>query len=816
MALIDGVRSACDALAQQGWGELLLAVTGGALDITAPDLDAELSKTLPAIDRSLPGFEDFCAAGQRAIEPGQPARSLLYHALASPCVRGSDRAPVSGYPTLAQIEAVENYVYGAVSPTLAQLASGAGAGELVVAVFAVEYRPGARTPHGSYADLCCSRTGIARVGTTTASYDAPGRQFEPLDPDDPYAFRVLPVRYAPFIAVASQGPGEGMPAGPGDQQRRFLVPVQKLFSGTECIAGMNLTVTLAAEHVNEKLGRMHAVLQSLGYATGWSGPVLEQPPFRFSDRLAELSTDPAHGLGLLVPTVHPHLVEPAMYEGKPLAMQVPKDLKSTSTPPSTALARYFSGLEIAPAGPMPPHGHGQTLIPAGKSHPAPEIINARHQLLADGSEVNLNDEPKVWDIVAAGGYSARHFLDFTGDGWVEVACPELNGLIDSRDAAYSLICGPDFFPYCDQLELMQWWPSVPAPMREGLWAVLPRALSDTRLPANLNLSGSGFDPSDSTITAIVCPPGVAAAAAGPAPEPAIRLRSSLPDGAGGVFDPGWDVTTDTPGADPPPPPGAPVPPGVPPAADTLFLTAYGLGTPFVEDAKICAALGTYWPAVAPDATRTFQPDKYWPTISPLTDEEIGIVGSMPWDGIKGPIRLPAHDGKPAVVEYTDIDYADYVDQALAGKLSAKLTARIDFEQYTQRVLAMAAIYWGLGIRFPPELNSKGHKVSYFQRIQNFLQAKARWNVLEFRVVEPGGGDAALFEAATKTSGVARTGDGPIFWSALYRAGHTRQSPDSFRKVHVDIAEEVHAFTDLVHVYMLREGGEWAAQAIPTS
>jgi hypothetical protein len=36
MALIDGVRSACEALAQLGWRELLLAVTGGTLDIAAP------------------------------------------------------------------------------------------------------------------------------------------------------------------------------------------------------------------------------------------------------------------------------------------------------------------------------------------------------------------------------------------------------------------------------------------------------------------------------------------------------------------------------------------------------------------------------------------------------------------------------------------------------------------------------------------------------------------------------------------------------------------------------------------------------------
>ncbi len=45
---------------------------------------------------------------------------------------------------------------------------------------------------------------------------------------------------------------------------------------------------------------------------------------------------------------------------------------------------------------------------------------------------------------------------------------------------------------------------------------------------------------------------------------------------------------------------------------------------------------------------------------------------------------------------------------------------------------------------------------------------------------------------------------------------TARARTHFRKRHVEIVEEVHAFTDLVHVYLLREGAEWAAQAIPTS
>jgi len=50
--LIDGVSEACKRLASLGWRQLLLDATGGALDITAADLKAELTKPLARIDRS--------------------------------------------------------------------------------------------------------------------------------------------------------------------------------------------------------------------------------------------------------------------------------------------------------------------------------------------------------------------------------------------------------------------------------------------------------------------------------------------------------------------------------------------------------------------------------------------------------------------------------------------------------------------------------------------------------------------------------------------------------------------------------------------
>lgn len=110
MTLIDDVQTVCHRLAPHGWADLLAQ---HGLDITAPNLAEEL----PDIRRDSPGFEDFAMEGKRGVEPGRPARSLLFHALASPnVVTGVEAAPLGAFPTLAEIEAVENYVFGVEPP----------------------------------------------------------------------------------------------------------------------------------------------------------------------------------------------------------------------------------------------------------------------------------------------------------------------------------------------------------------------------------------------------------------------------------------------------------------------------------------------------------------------------------------------------------------------------------------------------------------------------------------------------------------------------------------------------------------------------
>ena len=49
------------------------------------------------------------------IEPGHPDLSLLYHALAAPSVVATRKGTkLAGFPTLEEIETIENYIGGAI------------------------------------------------------------------------------------------------------------------------------------------------------------------------------------------------------------------------------------------------------------------------------------------------------------------------------------------------------------------------------------------------------------------------------------------------------------------------------------------------------------------------------------------------------------------------------------------------------------------------------------------------------------------------------------------------------------------------------
>jgi len=321
MALIDDVKALCDRLAPLGWRDLLLNVTGGRLDMVKPTsaaLKTELTKTLTTIDRTKTGFTDFSLSGTKAITAGFPADSLLYHALASPNVTTG----LSGFPTLKEIETVENYVFGVQPPTLGSLRTKVGltsSQRLSVVLFAYEYRPARDTCTKRQADMVFSRTGVSRVGTRPARYDAQSRGFRAEVDDDPFAFRVCPARFAAFLAVQKKGSDlTVMRARSGDTTRDFWAPIHKLFNGTECLAGLDLKVELSAFHYNDKIRRTRAVTLRMTR-------VPTTAPFQFSTGIAELSTDVSLGEGIVMPVPHPRLVEPATVNGRLLTYRVPDD-----------------------------------------------------------------------------------------------------------------------------------------------------------------------------------------------------------------------------------------------------------------------------------------------------------------------------------------------------------------------------------------------------------------------------------------------------------------------------------------------------------
>ena len=271
----------------------------------------------------------------------------------------------------------------------------------------------------------------------------------------------------------------------------------------------------------------------------------------------------------------------------------------------------------------------------------------------------------MMDTIESGNaYRCLHYVDFTGDGWVNVAT---NVSIGNGNVlpAQSLVAAVDFFPYCEQTEILD------NPANDGLWRWRPLNLADTRFLANIvshpELRGDPKLEWD-TVTALV-PKTIDDGLGQTAFTNRIERRVTyLTDGANGVFAPGWDTSFDT---------------SVVGSKAVQHLTNYGLGSPFPEDAKLCAALSSFWPAVAPDVTRSFWP-AVSPTVVPLLDHEIGANGNATsWDGQPGPqIR---RNMTPTRVRYKRIEYVDYTAAALDGEMDFHRLASIDALEYQSRV-----------------------------------------------------------------------------------------------------------------------------------
>ena len=659
-SLISKTNTLCKKLSQNGWREMLLAVTNNQLDIkqkSEEELLLQLKNSLTKIDRTFPGFEDFSNSKSAGITLRNPSCSLLYHALASSSVKYQDKNKTKklGYfPTLEEIELIENFVFGFEPTKFEKIKEESNGKKLAIVVYANQYRTFVDTPGEKHADIVFSRTGVSRVGTAQMNYDNESRSFSALVDDDDYKIRVLPAKYNAYLAVEVEGDRNFLGLGfmRGDSNRKFWKPVHKLFDGKECIDGMNLKLEFNCFHVNEKNKKTH------DYIFGKNNSHNKEP-FVFSEGIANFDEN----LSLVIPLHHKSLVEEIKtnndyFKIKKLALDnfERDENEYYKKVPGGKLIPYSSSLNLE-----------ADENEFGDFRSAPEYLHVRTKI-KNGKKEDMNQKPELMKAILEEEYDAVHYRDYAGDGYVSVKVNgELSEKIKINLSAYSLVSAPDFFPFCEQNEIFDLTMKEKEIWRTPGQKTPPETLADTRFPANIN-SHDAFknQPKNSsdTITALIQFSKYNKDDKGPKRVEPERKISYLTDGAAGIFAPGWDTSTDLTG-------------------NIIHLSSYGLGSPFPEDAKLCAALSSFWPAVAPDISRSFwRTAQLNTTVLPMTDEEIGANSKAPgWDGEFG----PQYNRKQNLVTYKRFEYVDYTLNALHNKFNFRILSQIDANDYLKRV-----------------------------------------------------------------------------------------------------------------------------------
>ena len=691
MALLNEVKTVLDRLGRAGWRNYLLETQG--LDICAPELAAELSKDLK-VNREVPGFEDFAPQGQRAIEPGDPARSLLYHALASRNVRPA--LPDDAYPSWTDLDCLENYIYG-LAPLSEQDMEGA-----VVAVLAYEYRTREVTTHRQHADLAFSRTGLARVGTGEALYKGSERCYTPVT-GDPGNIAVLPARYGVFLAKFRSGTHDQVSLlgdeVKGDGERLFLYPLRKLFSGSECLPGRELSIQFAESHRSEKLRR---VVQHATGARVPEGLDINQPPFFRQSPDPELVRMEPVGATVKISAPPGPIVREAWQLNSKTGRQerarfvVPPREDFINGLIKDPINRHYTALMIlgsrldAAGEEIQGLLHLKNFVPRN----APEFVHIRRQVNADQSMTDLNKEfpsySGLGNKVDAGNYEAALFEDGVCDGCVTAFVDGLGPTLLPTQPAYSVIAAPSFFPRSTELDLENWTEANPhqfeegsaQPLCEGRHLVNPHILLPRRdgTPSDVR----AFSLEDTVVAVMGRPYGVPNAA--PRTPPLVFSTSFLTDAGSHEFFPGWDVTV---------------------ANDRngltdvgllekgrLYYTTFGLGAPYPEDVKFCSAANGFWPSASPDAARTFHRSDT-PTSILLLDRELGYHPQHPevlagkiksepgWDGGYGPF-FQAHESKPGV-NFGSLSHTDYVTASLEHRFGRALFGDLTADVLIERM-----------------------------------------------------------------------------------------------------------------------------------
>ncbi|MBV8398644.1 MAG: hypothetical protein JOZ17_07880 [Acetobacteraceae bacterium] len=664
----------------QPWLDLFKAVA--ALDLKSPNLKQELLAER-AIDRRHPGFADFDPNSPVGIAPGDPASSLLYHALASPLVKPNG-ASQADYPTVADLDLIENYIL-----SLAPMAAAAIPQNAVVAVLAYEYRPAAWTTHRRQADFVYSRSGFSRVGEEAPVWDGGNRCWLNINPATG-RFAVRPARYAAFLAIpCRRSPTRVSVLGDaqdGDDKRTFLLPVRKLFEGPGCVNGTELDILFDEFHRREKLRRIFTE-SNLPRPPG-----LDQPPYlRDSTQVEKIAITEQAGASLLVSSKAEPLVR--------LARLPSGDVATFTVPPRRALPIAGLPLNRNPGSPSTFMIITGGLGIAGveeflrsladvdlRPRNAPEFVNMRHRPTGDPKrpvdDMSRDLGADYETVLDGGGYQAALFEDSIADGCIIANAGGLPFALPCKPA-FSVIAAPRFFPYADESELDAWVDAFPSHNRRDQFKNGPPSpLCLGRFPPNLTLFWPGttepraFSPSDDTAVAIV---GTSYAAQSGPTQPNLPARDASPgnrtttylsDCCSDVFAPGWDITFAE-------------------ENGSRFYATFGLGSPFPEDVKLCAADSAFWPAASPDAARTFNRG---PTAIPMLDAELGYHPDNPrrqgppsfgWDGEQGPFIAGN------AVNFASLVRSDYVSHAFSDHtFSGTRLAGVDSDELIRRMDAL--------------------------------------------------------------------------------------------------------------------------------
>lgn len=699
-------------LKTENWNNYLKTDLGISIDYTGTNLQ-ELTKPLANIEEltKKQGLEDF--GGNKLIEPGSPSLSLLYHILASPRVQ----SPLfTSYPELSIIDNLEDFIYSFVNPK--QHTFNADPSNVFLAVLAYEYRPAFKVPpfddwkrNGQeFAQVVFSRCGVSRTGVLGAHYDPKMRSFTNLPKQEGQEgnVAVMPARYGLFLVELLEAEdhsdklmNQQRPEKTNLGNRHFINPIKKISSDED------LSIQFGEYHLNEKLKRLAQYSYKEDKIELDGNYDLNQPPFtRISARNdrrqiiekwhntdEEMVKLDKVGSSVLLEPIPDDLIRPAQKKGQNISFKIPEKFKKGGH----YNRRYGAlkmpneeGHEATNVAISDVFGRRNRRLTAFKATKiAPLFANIKYEV-ENGEVRHLDGQTLKGDAfeekIEKGGYHAQLFEDSICDGCIS-AKVDINTSKSSEYSwmparvlpAFSLVTAPDFFPFIDSNDIRSAYnrekPKVN--MDQDFFEGGTMNLSGIRQRGNPLLrdpfsNEKAFadswndDKSFDTLTSVV--------------RTGDRVTTSdvdydlfypfnrdykstsfLPDTGTGVFFPGWDVTYSGDQTNP-------------------YLSTFGLGSPFPEDMKLCAAANGMWPVASPDAGRTFQGalepilGKRPNTAIPLMDDEIGLHQRSPhvqhhnaaesygWDGEQGPFLEVANDG--IRVNYTDIERADYLQNLL--------------------------------------------------------------------------------------------------------------------------------------------------------